>query len=130
MGDAWVVGSVDGRPGYRLIATAGDGPVLSPPMSWVPDRWLPTVAVVDAASGRLLRLTRYCGGRMASRAELRPVADGGSSDFAFSPPDGLPVEDGAEFDPRQEVVDAVKEQLEEKVAAVRGFLGSFLGGSR
>ena len=152
---------VDGRPGYRVIATAGEGPLLSPPMSWIPGLWLPAVAVVDASSGRLLRLTRYRDGQIATRVELRSVSDGGSDDFAFTPPDGLPVNDepawsytvdadadggpkifgpdGEEFDPNEphgipfpmhDVVDAVKEQLDEKVAAVRGFLGSFLGGPR
>jgi hypothetical protein len=152
---------VDGRPGYRVIATLGVGPVMPAPLSWLPTGWLPAVAVVDASSGRLLRLTRYLGADAATRLELRSVTDGGSDDFGFTPPEGLRVEekpdrvaytfdpagpdgpkmygpDGQVFDPGahegiprlpvQAVVDAVKEQVEEQVAAVRGFLETFLGG--
>ena len=68
---------VDGRTGYRVIATIGAGPVTGGALSWLPGWWLPAVAVVDASSGRLLRLTRYYGGRTATRQELRSVSDGG-----------------------------------------------------
>jgi len=148
---------VDGRTGYRVIATTGDGPVKEMPLGWLPGWWLPAVAVVDASSGRLLRLTRYSGGKAATRLELRSVSDGGSDDFGFTPPDGLPVvqererhrsggsdddgdddlkfvgPDGRRSSPPEEVrvvVDAVKKQVDEAVAAARGFLGSFLGGPR
>jgi hypothetical protein len=144
---------VDGRPGYRVIATPGSGPVMRAPLSWLPNWWLPAVAVVDASSGRLLRLTRYRGADAATRLELRSVTDGGSDDFGFTPPDGLPVveererdwsddddhdvrffgPDGRPSSPPDEVravVDAVKKQVDEKVAAAGRFLGSFLGGSR
>ena len=60
-------------------------------MSWLPGWWLPAVAVVDASSGLLLRLTRYRDGKIATRLELRSLSDGGSDDFAFTPPEGLPV---------------------------------------
>ena len=82
---------VDGRTGYRVIATTGTGPVAGGWLSWVPGWWLPAVAVVDASSGRLLRLTRYRDGKAATRVELRSLSDGGSDDFGFTPPDGLPV---------------------------------------
>jgi hypothetical protein len=152
---------VDGRTGYRVIASVGDGPVTGMPPSWLPGWWLPAVAVVDATSGRLLRLTRYSGGKAATRLELRSLSDGGSDDFGFTPPDGLPVveerererdrsggsdddddddddlkffgPDGWRSPPPEEVravVDAVKKQVDETVAAARGFLGSFLGGRR
>jgi hypothetical protein len=145
---------VDGRTGYRVIATTGTGPVTGGWFSWVPGWWLPAVAVVDASSGRLLRLTRYRDGEAATRAELRSVSDGGSDDFGFTPPDGLPVveeqepdrsggsddddlkffgPDGRPSSPPEEVravVDAFKKQVDEKVAAAVGFLGSFLGGPR
>jgi outer membrane lipoprotein-sorting protein len=149
---------VDGRTGYRVIATAGEGPTLGAPLSWLPGWWLPAVAVVDASSGRLLRLTRYRDGRAATRLELRSLSDGGSDDFEFTPPDGLPVveererdwsrgsddddddddlkffgPDGRRSSPPEEVravVDAVKKQVDETVTAARGFLGSFLGGRR
>ena len=59
---------VDGRAAYRVIATAGDGPVAGVSLSLVPMWWLPAVAVVDASTGRLLRLTRYRDGRAATAA--------------------------------------------------------------
>jgi hypothetical protein len=78
----------DGRPGYRVIATARPG--VAPPgsLGWASGAWLPAVAVVDAATGRLLRLTRYLGGQPAGRLEFRSVSDGGPDDFGFTPPDG------------------------------------------
>lgn len=147
---------VDGRTGYRVVATIGAGPVMGAPLSWLPGWWLPAVAVVDASSGRLLRLTRYLDGKAATRLELRSLSDGGSDDFGFTPPEGLrvveerepdwshdPDDDGdaAEFfgpaghpwsppDDVRAAVDAFRRQLDEKVAAARGFLGSFLGGPR
>ena len=141
---------IDGRAGYRVVATAGPGPALGAPLSWLPAWWLPAVAVVDPSSGRLLRLTRYRDGKAATRLELRSLSDGGSADFGFTPPEGLPVvdepkglfsrgpddDDDTEFfgpdgrpsAPPEElraVVDAVKERVD---AAARGFFGSFLGG--
>jgi len=108
--------------------------------------------VVDAESGRLLRLTLYKGGRPVLRQELRDVADlDGPGDFGFTPPAGLPVEEKTEDEdrpPRPDgahpssadavnlgdaariAADAVKKQVDEKVAAARGFLESFLGGRR
>jgi hypothetical protein len=144
---------VDGRTGYRVIATIGAGPVTGAPLGWLPGWWLPAVAVVDASSGRLLRLTRYREGKAATRVELRSLSDGGPDDYGFTPPDGLPVveererdwsdgsddgdgdmkffgPDGRPASPPDEVravVDAVKRQVDEKVAAARGFLGSFFG---
>jgi hypothetical protein len=144
---------VAGRTGYRVIATTGAGPVSGATLSWLPGWWLPAVAVVDASSGRLLRLTRYSGGTAATRQELRSVSDGGPDDFGFTPPEGLPVveqrerdrSDGSDDDdgdlkffgpdgrpasPPDEVravADAFKRQVEEKVAAARGFLGSLFG---
>jgi hypothetical protein len=144
---------VDGRTGYRVIAMTGTGPVTGGPLSWLPGWWLPAVAVVDASSGRLLRLTRYSGDKTATRLELRSLSDGGPDDFGFTPPDGLPVveererdwshgsddddgdlkffgPDGRPASPPDEVravVDALKQQVDEKVAAARGFLGSFFG---
>jgi hypothetical protein len=148
---------VDGRTGYRVIASVSDGPIAGAPLSRLPGWWLPAVAVVDASSGRLLRLTRYSGGKAATRLELRSLSDAGSDDFGFTPPDGLPVveererdrsggsdddddddlqffgPDGRRSSPPEDVrafVDAVKKQVDETVAAARGFLRSFLGGPR
>jgi hypothetical protein len=147
---------VEGRTGYRVVATTGAGPVTRAPLSLLPGWWLPAVAVVDSSSGRLLRLTRYRDGRAAIRLELKSLTDGGSDDFGFTPPDGLPVveepdrdrsggSDDDDDDPKlsgpdghrsfpsdevRAVVDAAKKQLDETVTAARGFLGSFLGGRR
>ena len=141
---------VDGRPAHRVIATAGTGPVMGAPLRWLPAWWLPAVAVVDASSGRLLRLTRYRNGKVATVLELRSLSDGGSDDFGFTPPEGLPVVEEPErrftggsddddddfevefFGPQdlRAAVDVVKEQVDAKIAAARGFLGSFLGGCR
>jgi hypothetical protein len=95
LADGGVV-ELDGRTGYRVIVTEGAEPPVRPPLSWVPTWWLPAVAVIDASSGRLLRLTRFRDGAAAVRLEFRSVADGGSDDFAFTPPDGLRVVDEPE----------------------------------
>jgi hypothetical protein len=99
---AWLLGDrlsggepaeTDGRPGYHFIATGGvsRGPRS---LSWLPERWLPAAGVVDASSGRLLRLTRYRGGQVASRVEFRSVTPlGDDADFGFTPPPGLRVVD-------------------------------------
>jgi hypothetical protein len=96
--------------------------------------FFPAVAVVDAESGRLLRLTRYKGGRPMLRQELRDVADvDAPEDFGFTPPAGLPVEEKTEdLPPRPSGAPGThtwaKKQVDEKIAAARGFLDSFLGG--
>jgi hypothetical protein len=87
---------VDGRPGYRVIATARPGTAPAGALGWGYGARLPAVAVVDAATGRLLRLTRYLGGQPAGRLEFRSVADGGPDDFGFTPPEGLRVVDRSE----------------------------------
>jgi hypothetical protein len=51
----------------------------------------PAVALVDAETGRLLRLTSYGGGKPMARHELRDVTFGPSGDFGFEPPPGLRV---------------------------------------
>jgi hypothetical protein len=133
---------VDGRPGYRVIATARPGTAPAGGLGWGSGAWLPAVAVVDAATGRLLRLTRYLGGQPAGRAEFRSVADGGPDDFGFTPPEGLRVVDRSE---RRAFGDtgvgsgagsasgagSVKGQVDATIAAARGFLGSlFLDGGQ
>lgn len=111
---------VDGRPGYRVIATANPGSVPPNPFATLAGGWLPAVAVVDATTGRLLRLTRYTGGRVGRRLEFRSLSDGGPDDFGFTPPDGLRVEEraaGRRF----------AEHVDERVGAARGFLESLRG---
>ncbi len=56
--------------------------------------FFPAVAVVDAETGLLLRLTRFKGGRPIMRQELRDIAElGAGADFGFTPPSGRPVYD-------------------------------------
>ena len=145
-----------GRRGFRLVVRKPEAQpsgieFLDPGTAGgVLEMWgqlfFPAVAVVDAESGRLLRLTRYMGGRAVLRQELRDVADvEAAEDFGFTPPAGLPVEEKTEDPPPQEAhawpreginpgdaaraaADAVKKQVDEKIAAARGFLDSFLGG--
>ncbi|HEX8008120.1 MAG TPA: hypothetical protein VF482_17015 [Trebonia sp.] len=105
----------------------------------------PAVALVDAETGRLLRLTSYGRGKPVARHELRDVAFGHGGDFGFEPPPGLRVveEDSdsgrpegpppeVEFNPvgmaAKAAADAVKRRVDGKVTAARGFLDSLLGG--
>jgi hypothetical protein len=155
---------VDGRRGYRVVARSGE------PRQAVFDLWerifFPAVAVVDAETGRLLRVTKFKGGRPVLRQELRDVGPlPVDADFAFTPPPGVPVDDAdadaasdeadsdssadewswsaaaaeaeeepasqeAVRDPAREAADAIRKQVDETVAAARGFLESFFGGGR
>jgi len=81
-----------GRRGYRVVARYR-GPEAAGP-GWWQRLFFPAVAVVDAETGLVLRLTRFKGGRPAMRQELRDftvLEDG--ADFEFTPPAGLPVTD-------------------------------------
>jgi hypothetical protein len=139
-----------GRRCYRVVVRkpeplpTGMNPWLNPGMANMLRLWtqlfFPAVAVVDAESGRLVRLTRYKGGQPVLRDELRDVADlDASGDFGFTPPEGVPVVEKSDdlppmakgvdlSDAARAAADAVKKQVDDKVAAARGFLGSFLGG--
>jgi hypothetical protein len=79
-----------GRRAYRIVARYRAD--AESEMGWWERLFFPAVAVLDAETGRLLRLTRFKGGRPAIRLELRDVAalDAGA-DFEFRPPAGLPV---------------------------------------
>lgn len=80
--------TVGGRLAYRVEARA------RPTASWWSRLFLPAVAVVDAQTGWLLRLTTFKGGQPMLRHELRDLADPGpDTDFRFTPPQGLPVTD-------------------------------------
>jgi len=151
--------AVDGRRGYRVVARSLGA--RTPLFDWWERLFFPAVAVVDAETGRLLRLTRFKGGRPVLRQELRDVgALPPDADFTFTPPPGVPVEDadlgggsdsGSDSseseseagpdqwswsarepvrDPAREAADALRKQVDETVAAARGFLGSFFGGDR
>jgi hypothetical protein len=83
---------VGGRRAYRVVARYRG--VAGLEMGWWQRLFFPAVAVVDAETGLLLRLTRFKGGRPAMRQELRDVTplEPGAG-FGFTPPDGLPVVD-------------------------------------
>jgi hypothetical protein len=90
---------VDGRRAYRVVARYRDA--ARPWMGWWQRLFFPAVAVVDAETGLLLRLTRFKGGRPAMRQELRDVRSlEPGTGFGFTPPDGLPV-----FDPESDLAE-------------------------
>jgi len=63
-------------------------------MGWWQRLFFPAVALADAETGLLLRLTRFKGGRPAMRQELRDLTSPEpGAGFRFTPPDGLPVVD-------------------------------------
>jgi hypothetical protein len=127
-----------GRHAYRICVA---GSWFTPPLMTFS---FPAVAVLDAETGRLLRLTSYGDGKPVTRHELRDVTDGGTGDFGFEVPAGLPIVDepsAEDWPPRQPplytysplgdraqaAADAVKRRVDDKVAAVRGFFDSLLG---
>lgn len=161
MDGAWLLGCrlsggeeviADGRRGYLVIATTRPGSARPGLADWAAGSWLPAAAVVDAATGRLLRLTRYVNGRPAQRLEFRSLSDGGSGDSGFTPPEGLRIvdhsyktftatvddpeslgPDGIGYTPvslldpvAAAVGAAVRERAADAVTAARGFLGSVL----
>jgi hypothetical protein len=82
--------AVGGRRAYRFASRSqrrGPWPALNA----LDVRSYPAVAAVDAESGRLLRLTRYAGGKPVTCHELRDIEPDESGDFRFEPPAGLRV---------------------------------------
>jgi hypothetical protein len=78
--------SVGGRRAYRIVARAREA------SSWFSRVSVPAVALVDAETGLLLRLTRFKGGRPVLRTELRDVAEPDPDAwFGFTPPAGVRV---------------------------------------
>lgn len=83
---------VGGRRAYRVVARYREP--VPPGVGWWERLFFPAVAVVDAETGLVLRLTRFKGGRPAMRQELRDfTALDAGADFGFTPPAGLPVID-------------------------------------
>jgi hypothetical protein len=79
-----------GRRAYRIVARYREDPPFG--IGWWQRLFFPAVAVVDAETGLVLRLTRFKAGRPTMRQELRdivPLEPG--ADFGFTPPDGLRV---------------------------------------
>jgi hypothetical protein len=93
----WLFGGapaeVDGRRGYLVAAVRRAGAGKAGFWSSADGSSLPAMAVVDAETGRLLRLTRYLGSRVTRVLELRSVAPAGTDGFGFTPPPGLRVEE-------------------------------------
>jgi hypothetical protein len=82
-----------GRRAYRIVARYREETLLGS-TGWLERLFFPAVAVVDAETGLVLRLTRFRGGRPAARRELRDVTPlEPEASFGFTPPDGLPVRD-------------------------------------
>jgi hypothetical protein len=125
--------TVGGRLAYRLT---------------VRGRWLnsdllmfgyPAVAILDAQSGRLLRLTSYANGQPVSRDELRdvvPAGDppGGSEGDEYGVPPGLRVVDINSLDDLPpgsraavQAAGTVRRQTGKTITAARGFLDSLRG---
>jgi hypothetical protein len=80
----------DSRAAFRLSVRGG------PAQSKLLWPGFPAVAVVDAGTGRLIRLTCYADGKPACRHELRdvtPAPEGASDDTQYAVPPGLPVID-------------------------------------
>ena len=83
---------VDGRRAHRIVARYREDSLFS--LEAWQRLFFPVVAVVDAESGLVLRLTRFKGQRATRRQELRDVAElAADADFGFTPPAGLPVRD-------------------------------------
>jgi hypothetical protein len=80
----------DSRAAFRLSVRGG---AAQSKLLWP---GFPAVAVVDAGTGRLIRLTCYADGKPACRYELRdviPAREGASDDTGYAVPPGLPVID-------------------------------------
>jgi hypothetical protein len=128
--------TVAGRRGYR-VAVEGRRNTSS----LLNGFFFPAVAVVDAESGRLLRLTQFKGGKPVVQTGLRDIAPVESEDFGFEPPAGLPVVEKSDEDPQpwteyrvdplgdmaKAAADAVKKRVDEKMTAARGFFDSLRG---
>ena len=81
-----------GRRGYRIVARYREDAWTG--FDWWKRLFFPAVAVVDAETGLVLRLTRFKDGRPTLRQELRDVtALDANTGFGFTPPTGLRVED-------------------------------------
>jgi len=82
------------------------------------------VAAVDAESGRLLRVTRYAGGKPVLCSELRDIGPDTSDDYGFEPPAGLRVDEEEPAEQPPNPADFAGKAAMEAVDALRGFFGS------
>jgi hypothetical protein len=118
-----------GRRGYRVVAGRWHRPPALPGIFalFFTGLFFPAVAVADAESGRLLRVTMYKGGKPVVRHELRDIAadESGSDDFGFTPPAGLRVVEESPDDQPHAPPNPVGFMAKAASDAARGFLGSF-----
>ena len=121
--------TVGGRRAYRVTGQAlhrSPWPLLSVLEFYS----LPAVAAVDAETGRLLRLTRYAGGKPVMCRELRDIEPDESADFGFEPPAGLPVVEKPEGHPAEQPVAPAGFAVKAAADAARSFFGSLRGTRR
>ena len=121
--------TVGGRRAYRVTGQAlhrRPWPLLSVLEFYS----LPAVAAVDAETGRLLRLTRYAGGKPVMCRELRDIEPDESADFGFEPPAGLPVVEKPEGHPAEQPVAPAGFAVKAAADAARSFFGSLRGTRR
>lgn len=121
-----------GRAAFRLSVRGG---FAQSELLWP---GFPAVAVVDAETGRLIRLTCYGGQKPAYRHELRdvtPASRDAGDDIVYAVPPGLRVVDADSVpdppDPPRiaaraaaAAADELRRKAGEKLAAAKGFLGS------
>ena len=119
--------AVGGRRGYRFFADAR--PALREPFAVLAKLTFPAVAVVDAETGLVLRVTTYKGGKPVVRHELRDVQPGGGGgDFGFDVPPGMTVVEETEEEPTRELDEGVLTPVDAAKAAARGLFDSFRAG--
>jgi len=119
--------TVGGRSAYRF-AVAGRQP-LPPPFDLPAMLTLPAVAVVDAETGLVLRVTTYKGGKPVARHELRDVATAaGGGDLGFDVPAGIWVVEESEEESARESGPGVFTTVDAAKAAARGLFDSFRAG--
>jgi hypothetical protein len=118
--------TVRGRRAYRFAAARDFWPG---PFGALAKLMFPVVAVVDAETGLLVRLTTYKGGKPVLRHELRDVEPGGGGgDFGFDVPAGLTVVEASEEDPPHQEWDPGVSAIDAAKKAARGLFDSFRAG--
>jgi len=118
--------TVHGRRAYRFAAARDFWPGPFGPLAKL---MFPVVAVVDAETGLLVRLTMYKGGKPVVRHELRDVEPGGAGgDFGFDVPAGLTVVEASEEDPPHREWDPGVSAIDAAMKAARGLFDSFRAG--
>jgi hypothetical protein len=117
--------TVGGRRAYRFAVDARQ--TLPEPFALLAKLTFPAVAVADAETGQLLRLTTYKGGKPAVRHEIRDLEPGGEGgDFGFEVPAGLPVveESGEHSEAGQAPWESAGTPVDAAKAAARGLFDS------